>query len=255
MRAAAAFIVGILVIAFIVGLVIFGLQNEAIRGYSFLGLTFTFPVWAMVALAALAGFILGLLVVTPARASAEAGHRAMRATLRRQENELAQMRTANEQLQGQLSALQAEHGNVVRERDAYRTVVETLRTPGSVQAQEQPQGEPVAEQTVAYAAPADGARDGGVVERRVTSEAETVTPDGVAPDRAAAPVASGSAPQTAEASRPTFGDRLRTFFAKPEAERTDVPPRGRPRRPSGHNRTNVARARQSSGKRPRGTGS
>lgn len=225
MRGFITFVAGILALALVICGVIFVVQNAATRSYSLLGATVSLPLWALVGLAALAGFLVALLVVTPARVAADARYAQLRAHARQQERDLADTRTANERLQSQLTTLQAEHTVATRERDAYRARLDSLRTmPERNEATDRADR---AEQVPAESAPAESApaeaqaapaTSGDVVVGRRES-------DGAAAGQAET-AREGEGEAEAPAAQGGLGDRLRTLFGRPstpDEEQTPTP--------------------------------
>lgn len=207
MRGFLSFVIGILALILVVCGVIFVVENAATHSYSFLGATFSLPLWALVGLAALTGFLVALLVVTPERMAADAQRAQLRADVQRLERELADARAANEhlqsqlttlkaeqavaaneRLQSQLTALQTEQAAAIRERDAFRAQLEALRA-----APERTAG--ITQQELAGSA---------VAERR---GANTTTPGQVEAVRE-------TEQTTAPAQQPGLGGRMRTLFGK-----------------------------------------
>lgn len=220
MRAFITFVAGMLALALVICGVIFVVENAATRSYSFLGATISLPLWAVVGLAALAGFLVALLVVTPARVAAEARYSQLRALARRQERDLADTRAANERLQSQLTTLQAEHTVATRERDAYRDRLDSLRAaPERTEAtMRTDRAEPAPAEPVPAAVQAAPTSGDVVVGRRETEMAapgQAETAREAEREGTEAPVAQGG-----------LGDRLRTLFGRPSTPDEDQTPQG-----------------------------
>lgn len=217
MRWFLSFVAGILALALVICGIIFVVENAMTRSYSFLGATMSLPLWAVIGLAALTGFLIALLVVTPARVAADASHAELRSHARRLDRELTDTRTANERLQSRLTTLQAEHAVATRERDVYRERFDGLRavpegTGTAAQPEQVESSAPAPQATPETAA----APQESVVERR---ETDTVTPGQVETARESEPAA-------APASQGGLGERLRTLFGKPDVTNQDETPQG-----------------------------
>ncbi len=216
MRWFLSFVAGILALALVICGIIFVVENAMTRSYSFLGATMSLPLWAVLGLAALTGFLIALLVVTPARVAADASHAELRSHARRLDRDLTDTRTANERLQSRLTTLQAEHAVATRERDVYRERFDGLRA-----APPEPEERERAESLVPASAPqatpeTAAAPQESVVERR---ETDVVTPGQVETARESEPAA-------APASQGGLGERLRTLFGKPDVANQDETPQG-----------------------------
>jgi TolA-binding protein len=182
MRAFFAFLVGVLVAALVIAVVLFALGNAGNARYSLVGHAFTVPIWVPVAVAAAIGFVVALLAVTPARASASRQQALVRGHARQLEHQVAELRGTNATLQTQLTSLQAENE---RSR-AHVEHAESAAAPPSA-ADEQAQAQP---QT----------------EHPLQDERPTMSSAAEAPD-----ATDTAAPQV----QPTLGERMRTLFSKP----------------------------------------
>jgi uncharacterized integral membrane protein len=209
MRGFLSFVAGILALALVICGAIFVVENAATRNYSFLRATFSLPLWALVGLVALAGFIVALLVFTPARLAAHAHRVQLRAHAQRLEQELAEARAANERVQSQLTTLQAEHAVAARERDAFRKRLEGLRAaPEQAAAPERAAGS--IQRELAGSAPAAAQTTPSAPERTAARErhgANATTPGQVETVRE-------TEQTTAPARQPGLGGRMRTLFGK-----------------------------------------
>lgn len=107
MRGFVTALFALILIAFAFILVVFAVQNPAIRAFGLFGLTFSAPVWIVTVAAALAGFLLGLLLVTPARAGMDAALGREHRRVRDLERELAVARRSNASLRERADTLQS----------------------------------------------------------------------------------------------------------------------------------------------------
>lgn len=118
MRAFGTFILGILVAIAAIILVIFAVENTRTEQFSFLGGTFTADLWLIAVIPAILGFILALLLTTPARAGLDSQHRALGRRYRDLDRQYGSIRQQHEALTSQHAALQSEH-DAMREEHAH----------------------------------------------------------------------------------------------------------------------------------------
>lgn len=236
MRALGTFILGILVAIAAVILAIFAVENSRTEQFSFLGGTFTADLWLIAVIPAVVGFILALLLTTPARAALDSQHRALGRRYRDLDREYASIRQRHEALASEHAALQAErdamreeHAHLLTSHDALQAERDDLRARLAAASAERPTErvtepvtepvrermderapEPVVERVDAQ--PRDRA-DGA--DRHVDDEtvAERTAPEGGA-------VAEREAvPETAPERRPSLGERVRGWLRPEHPER------------------------------------
>lgn len=128
MRRLISFLIGLIVLVAVIVLVVFSLENVRNVQVTFLGNVITASLWWFVVGAAILGFLVALLLLTPGRVVA--GWRGW--TLSRQgsrmQEDLAALRARHEQLRAehdtlkaQHEGLTAEHTQVITERDRLRS--------------------------------------------------------------------------------------------------------------------------------------
>jgi uncharacterized integral membrane protein len=160
MRSLGTFILGIIVAIAAIVLAVFIVENMRTGTYSFAGNSFSMNEGLLLLLAAVLGFIIAMLLVTPARV----GHDRHLGELRRDNtglaHELTGLRAEHQRLMDEHQQLQAEHDNLTAERDGLRSERDTLRA-------------------------------------RLASVRETAATDGARPASAAAPVAPATEPDMA----------------------------------------------------------
>jgi uncharacterized integral membrane protein len=120
MRALLRFIGTVLLVAAVVVLAIFSIQNTQTVRATFLGHTFSAGLWWLVLGAAILGFLLAAILVTPRWISAGWRDRMLRRTTQVREREIQSLRSQYDRIRAEHDRLLAEHRQVVAERDRLR---------------------------------------------------------------------------------------------------------------------------------------
>ena len=236
MRAIGCFLLGVVAAVLVVAFGLFAMENGQVTQFSFLGNTMRMSLWLLVGIPAVIGFLMALLLVTPARAAVDRQGSMLRGQYRSLERELANQQQQNEQLHTENSRLQEQHQQLVAERDDLHSRMAAAQQAIAVPARETERETPeyndtptqtgreeaVAPMTPAAreeaAAPAASDR---VPERPVTTE------EPVAQREPAAPAATEDTAvqrEPAQPAQPTLGERLRGVFGGPrtaEEEETE----------------------------------
>ena len=131
----------ILVVAVVV-LVIFAVQNTQVVQANFAGRGFSAGLWWLVLGAAILGFLLAAILVTPGWISAGWRGRMLRRTTQVREQEIQSLRSEQDRIRAEHERLLAEHRQVVAERDRLRAgapqpVGPAAATPASAASAEQ----------------------------------------------------------------------------------------------------------------------
>ncbi|MGZ3636348.1 MAG: lipopolysaccharide assembly protein LapA domain-containing protein [Ktedonobacterales bacterium] len=121
MRALGCFLLGVVAAILVIAFGLFAVENGQTIPFSFLGNTMRMSLWLLVGIPAVIGFLLALLLVTPARAAGDRHGSALRGQHRALERDLADERQRNEQLRAENSRWQAQYQRVLTERDTLNT--------------------------------------------------------------------------------------------------------------------------------------
>lgn len=127
MRALRNFVILVCELVIFALLVIFAVENVRAVQYRFIGNTFTGNVWWTVAGAALLGFLFALLMLGPGTLSARWRSRNLYRAHGRMEQQLTDLQTEHERLQ-------AEHANVLNERDRLQRSLTAMSEPSAATA-------------------------------------------------------------------------------------------------------------------------
>ncbi len=233
MRAFGCFLLGVVAAVLVIVFGLFAVENGQVTQFSFLGNTMRMSLWLLVGIPAIIGFLLALLLVTPARSGFDRQTAMMREQHRSLERELANQRRQNDQLRDDNNRWQTQYQQLVTERDGLHARLNAIQ-----QAAARPAQETVAEREPAPYASAptgrqredavrteDSARpieyDRAPAERRAVRE-ETPAQRGVVE-----PTEDAQAAEPTQPAQPTLGERLRGVFGAPrpadeeEADRLD----------------------------------
>lgn len=134
MRGFFTFIAEVIAIVIIAALAIFAVENALAMHVSFLGRGFTANLWWLVVGAALLGFILSFLLLTPGRVAAGWRGMVLQREGARRERDLSQLREQHTRLQAEHERLQADHAQLAAEHDqlqAQRTPVARPTAPAA----------------------------------------------------------------------------------------------------------------------------
>ncbi len=153
MRAIGGFILGIVAAVLVVAFGLFALENSQMTQFTFLGNTMHVNLWLLVGIPAVIGFLLALLMVTPARAAGDRHGWALRGQYRSLERDLADQRRQNEELRTENSRWQTRYQQVVAERDNLSTRLETVQQAVAQPALETPAATTPAQETPVAATP------------------------------------------------------------------------------------------------------
>lgn len=246
MRAIGGFILGIVAAILVVAFGIFALENGQVTQFTFLGNTMHVNLWLLVGIPAVIGFLLALLLVTPARAAGDRHGSVLRGQFRSLERDLTDQRRQNEELRTENSRWQTRYQQMVAERDTLNTRLETVQQAVAQPVHETPaattpvQETPVAvtpaqRDTMVYDEPSTATRReepvapmgttaGGydrAVGQPVTTDEAAMRGERPVTDEAAAqresvqgtPVTETTPPaETIPPAQPTLGERLRGMF-------------------------------------------
>src|SRR5579859_81828 len=127
MRTFGTFILGILVAIAALILAIFAIENTRAEQFSFLGTSFTADLWLVAVIPAIVGFILALLLVTPARAGLDSQHRMLGRRYRDLDRQYGSIRQQHESLMSQHAALQSERDALHEEHTRLLATHDDLR--------------------------------------------------------------------------------------------------------------------------------
>ncbi len=228
MRAIGGFLLGIVAAVLVVAFGIFALENGQVTQFTFLGNTMHVNLWLLVGIPAVIGFLVALLLVTPARAAGDRHGSMLRGQFRSLERDLADQRRQNEELRTENSRWQTRYQQVVAERDTLNTRLETVQQAVAQPALETPAATAPVQETPVVATPEQ--RDTMVYDEPATAtrREEPVAPLGttaggydrageqpVTTDEAAAQRESVQGTPVAETTppaQPTLGERLRGMF-------------------------------------------
>jgi len=242
MRAFGTFILGILVAIAAIILVIFAVENTRAEQFSFLGNGFTADLWLIAVIPAIVGFILALLLITPARAGLDAQHHALGRRYRDLDRQYGSIRQQHESLMSQHAALASErdalreeHARLLASHDALQAERDDLRSRMAATSAERPTEhvtrervtEPVTEpvrermdgRTAEPVVERVDARPRDRADRRLEDEAveERTAPDGGAVEEREV------ARETAPERRPSLGDRVRGWLRPERPAEQDYP--------------------------------
>jgi uncharacterized integral membrane protein len=248
MRAFGTFILGILVAIAAIILAIFAVENTRTEQFSFLGGTFTASLWLIAVIPAIVGFILALLLITPARAGLDSQHRMLGRRYRDLDRQYGSIRQQHESLLSQHAALQSErdamreeHAHLLAAHDDLQAERDDLRSRMAAMSAERPTErvtrergpEPVAEpitepvrERMDERAPEPVVervdarpRDRDRADRRLEDETagERTAPDGGAVEEREV------VRETAPEHRPSLGDRVRGWLRPERPAEQDYP--------------------------------
>ncbi|MGZ3667571.1 MAG: lipopolysaccharide assembly protein LapA domain-containing protein [Ktedonobacterales bacterium] len=238
MRALGCFLLGVVAAILVIAFGLFAVENGQTIPFSFLGNTMRMSLWLLVGIPAVIGFLLALLLVTPARAAGDRHGSALRGQHRALERDLADERQRNEQLRAENSRWQAQYQRVLTERDTLNTRLAAVQQTVTAPVHETPTAAMPAHETPTVVAPAREVPTATAPVRETAAQDSTVyseTPAMVqreepvvpvapaASDRVAAPVArdgvaeqqpgtTDEAVQAEPPAQPTLGERLRGMF-------------------------------------------
>ena len=242
MRALGTFILGILVAIAAIILAIFAVENTRTEQFSFLGNSFTADLWLIAVIPAIVGFILALLLITPARAAIDSQHRVLGRHYRDLDRQYGSIRQQHEALMSQHAALQSEHdamreehAHLLASHDALQAERDDLRSRVAAMSSERPTEritservtEPVTEpvrERMDERAPEPvvervDARPRDRAERRVEDDTieERTVPDGETVE------GHEVVRETAPERRPSLGDRVRGWLRPERPADQDYP--------------------------------
>ena len=190
MRAFFSFIVGAIAAVALLVFALFAIQNTQSAHFTFAGSAFSIGLVWLVLVPALIGFLLALLIVTPARMGFDRQHAQMRGEERQLSQALDQERARNAEQQTAYTQLQARYASVTAERDQLKQRLQSVASAAA----------PVAGAGVEMRRPVE--RPVERVERETT-----LSPTGSA---------ATYTEQTEQVDRqPTLGERLRGAFNRP----------------------------------------
>lgn len=209
MRSLFSFIFGVIAAAFLIAIGLLVVENARTERLTLVGNTFTADLsWLLVG-ATLAGFVLALLLVTPARAGMDRQSALMR----------SQQRTLEQNLQGvqsQHDQLLAEHGNLRSQLDQTVAERDVLNTRLSALTQErdllQNRLTTMNNERAAHTAPTMPIRE-TMPDSAVTRGPANVVDERVVTQRAEEPVA----------AQPSLGERLRDALQSPKPSNGTMP--------------------------------
>ena len=237
MRTFGTFILGILVAIAALILVIFALENTRAEQFSFLGTSFTADLWLIAVIPAIVGFILALLLTTPAHAGLDAQHRMLGRRYRDLDRQYGSIREQHESLMSQHAALQSErdalreeHTRLLAERDDLRSRTTTAAAsaerptaPVTGERVPEPVTEPIRERmderTAEPVVERVDARPRDRADHRLEDETveERTAPDGGAVEEREV------VHETAPEHRPSLGDRVRGWLRPERPADQDYP--------------------------------
>lgn len=199
MRAIGCFLLGVIAAVLVVAFGVFALENGQVTQFTFLGNTMRANLWLLVGIPAVVGFVLALLVVTPARAAGDRSGSTLRGQYRSLERDLANQQRQNEELRVENSRLQARYDQALAERNALNS-----RLVAAQQA-------PVQERVVGRDTRVDNETPTTVTQREEPVAPGTSGTYERVPEQQ--PVTADEAVQPTPAAQPTLGDRLRGVFS------------------------------------------
>jgi uncharacterized integral membrane protein len=120
MRVLLRFIGTVLLVAAVVVLAIFSIQNTHTVQATFAGHAFSAGLWWLVLGAAILGFLLAAILMMPGWISAGWRSRTLRRTTQAREQEIQALRSEQDRIRAEHERLLAEHRQVVAERDRLR---------------------------------------------------------------------------------------------------------------------------------------
>ncbi|HST87478.1 MAG TPA: hypothetical protein VLJ14_03800 [Ktedonobacterales bacterium] len=237
MRAFGTFILGILVAIAAIILVIFAVENTRTEQFSFLGGTFTADLWLIAVIPAIVGFILALLLTTPARAALDSQHRALGRRYRDLDRQYGSIRQQHESLMSQHAALQSERDAMREEHTRLLASHDDLRSRMAAMSSERPTErvtrervtepvtermderapEPVVERVDARPRDRTDRTDRTDHRREDETVEERTAPDGAAGEERE--VVRETAPQ----HRPSLGERVRGWLRPERPAEQDYP--------------------------------
>lgn len=234
MRTFGTFILGILVAIAALILAIFAIENTRAEQFSFLGTSFTADLWLVAVIPAIVGFILALLLVTPARAGLDSQHRTLGRRYRDLDRQYGSIRQQHESLMSQHAALQSERDALHEEHTRLLAAHDDLRSRMAATSAERPTErvtepitEPVTEpvrermdeRTAEPVVERVDARPRDRADRRLEDETveERTTPDGAAVEEREV------VHETAPEHRPSLGDRVRGWLRPERPTDQDYP--------------------------------
>lgn len=235
MRAFGCFILGVVAAVLVVAFGLFALENGQAISFSFLGNTMRMSLWLVVGIPAVIGFLLALLLVTPARAAGDRHGSALREQHRSLERDLAGERQRNEQLRVENRRLQTRHDQTLAERDNLNSRLASVQQAVTAPVQETPVAATSARETPVTTEPVrempavttptreSEARDAIAHNERpdVVQREEPVASDRVPEQQA---VTADERVQSESVTQPRLGERLRGIFGGQQAaeeEETD----------------------------------
>lgn len=127
MRAFGCFILGVAAAVLVIAFGLFAMENGQAITFSFLGNTMRMGLWLIVGIPAVIGFLLALLLVTPARAAGDRHGTVLQQRYRSLERDLADERERNAQMRVENSRLQARYDQTLAERDNLNTRLATVQ--------------------------------------------------------------------------------------------------------------------------------
>ncbi len=206
MRGFFSFIAEVIAIVIIAALAIFAVENVLATHVSFLGRGFTADLWWLVVGAAVLGFILALLLLTPGRVAAGWRSMVLQREGARRERDLSQLREQHTRLQAEHERLQADHAQLAAEHD-------------QLQAQRTPAARPIA--SAAPTTPSTGAAAPTTPPTPTAPQpAPQASPAPAQTSQTAVPAGQTGQPGQAQQRPPTQGERLRAEFGQPPQPET-----------------------------------
>lgn len=235
MRTVIQWVLGVIALLLVIALAVFVAQNVAALSLQFLGATFTAPVWLVALAAALAGFLVALLLILPGRVMVGHHRRRLDRQVNAREQALQDLQTRYAQVQQERDQLAESERHVAMERDRLREqlaaqktgeqtpqppVVRTLpredghrdTSQGARQPARERQAQPAGQQAQAPSQP--------VSEQVIREREDTILrEDGPSPRRIVAATDTADTGKDTSAPHLSLGERLRDLIKGPPAER------------------------------------
>ena len=234
MRAIGGFLLGIVAAVLLVAFGLFALENGQMTQFSFLGNTMRMNLWLLVGIPAVIGFLLALLLVTPARAAGDRHGSALRGQYRSLERELADQRRQIETLHTENSRWQTRYQQMVAERNDLNTRLATVQQAAmpvrDTPVRDTPVRETPVRETMRHETPVPDTSQRETTDYSETpatrQREEAVAPMGYDGVRERQPVAAGDTSMADE--RPVTADRPVTDEAVAQREPVQPPPPTQP---------------------------